>query len=90
MKRNKTVLLVLLLLLVADGLCVSHTLTIGSASFSDTVRWLSLEAIAAVALILLEIRLVLPVLSSVKWTYLKKAGFSFRQPLRRLFVSASS
>ena len=88
MKRNTTVLFVLMLLLVADALCIDQTLKSGgSMNLSDTVRWLSFETIAAIALALLSVRVLFPTFISLKRRYVKKAGFSVRQPLRRLFVS---
>lgn len=88
MRRNTSVLFVLVLLFVADALCINYTLRSGeSINLYDTVRSLSFEAVAAIVLILLSGRLLLPAVISLKQRYLKKDGFSVRQPLRRLFVS---
>lgn len=88
MRRNISVLFVLMLLLTADALCIGHTLGAGGSIYlSDTVRWLGLEAVTAIALVLLSIRVLLPVFVSLKRRSFKKAGFSPRQPLYRLFVS---
>ena len=88
MRRSTSVLFVLVLLLAADALCINYTLKSGeSINISDTVRSLSFEAVAAIVLIFLSVRPLLLTVISLKQRYLKKDGFSVRQPLRRLFVS---
>jgi len=83
MRRNTSALLVLTLLLAADAICIGHTLrSSGSVSFSDMVRWLFIETIAAALLLTLTIRVLAPAFLS-----LGKAALSVRRSLRRLFVS---